>query len=234
MNPSTTSQSFGQFDNQSEIGRVSRPGACVYEAEQQAYTIAGAGANIWGEQDAFHFVWKRINGNFIVTMRATFSSAGLMPHRMIGWMARTSLEANSAHVSSAIHGDGLAALQFRRSAGGSTDEVRTDLTGADVIQLERNGNSYIMSVSRYGEPFQMVHANQIDLGEAAYVGIFVCSNADDDIELATIRDVRIVRPVGAGFERGRDPFGSRLEILDVASGHRRIIFSAEHVFEAPN
>jgi len=157
-----------------------------------------------------------------------------MPHRMIGWMARTSLEANSAHVSSAIHGDGLAALQFRRSAGGSTDEVRTDLTGADVIQLERNGNSYIMSVSRYGEPFQMVHANQIDLGEAAYVGIFVCSNVEDEIERAMFQDVRIVRPVSAGFERGRDPFGSQLEILDVASGHRRTIYSAEHVFEAPN
>jgi TolB protein len=36
------------------------------------------------------------------------------------------------------------------------------------------------------------------------------------------------------FERGRDPFGSLLEILDVESGHRQVIYSSDDVFEAPN
>ena len=225
---------LGDFENQSEVGQVSRPGSCDYDTSQQAYTIASAGANIWGEQEAFHFVWKRLNGNFIVTMRVEFAGAGINPHRNLGWMARTGLETNSAHVSSVIHGDGLAALQFRRKAGGGTEEVRAELTGADVIQLERNGNSYSMSVARYGEPFQMVQTSEIDLGEDVYVGIFVCSHEEDAIEQATFRDVRIVRPVKADFVRERDPLGSHLEILDVASGHRRIIYRAEHVFEAPN
>ncbi len=231
---SQTKQSLGQFEDQSEVGQVNHTGSCDYNAEQQSYTVAGAGANIWGAQDAFHFVWKRIKGNFIATMRAGFVGSGGNPHRKLGWMARTSLEANPAHVSAAMHEEGVAALQFRRAAGGPTEEVRADLTGADVIQLERNGNNYIMSVARYGEPFTPVQAGGIDLGEDIFIGLFVCSHEEDASETAIFRDVRIVRPVKASFEHERDPFGSHLEILDIQSGHRRIIYSAEHVFEAPN
>ena len=226
--------STGQFEGQTEVGPVKRPGSCDHEIEQQAYTIAGAGANIWGEQDAFHFVWKRMRGNFIVNMRAAFTGKGVNPHRKLGWMARASLESDSPHVSSTLNGDGSAALQFRRVVGGSTEEVRADLNGADVIQLERKGTTYIMSVARFGDPFSVVETSDIDLGEAVHLGIFVCSHAEDVLEKATIQDVRMVVPVKEGFERGKDPFGSHLELLDLASGHRRIIYSAETVFEAPN
>jgi len=225
---------LGQFEDQTDIGPVKRPGTCDYEVAEQVYSIAVAGANIRGEQEACHFVWKRINGNFIVTMRAEFNGAGNHPQRKLGWMARSSLVDNAPHVSTAIHGDGLAALQFWRNAGEITEEDRAAVTGADVIQLERKGNSYSMSVARYGETFEVVQISEIELGEDVFVGLFVCAHEEDSIEQATIQDVRIVKPVKEGFERGRDPFGSHLEVLDVPRGQRRIIFSAENVFEAPN
>ena len=82
--------------------------------------------------------------------------------------------------------------------------------------------------------FVSVQAGDIDLGADVYVGLFVCSHEDEVIETAEFHDVRIVKPVADGFERGKDPFGSHMEILDIASGHRRIIHSQDHVFEAPN
>jgi Tol biopolymer transport system component len=225
---------LGEFEGQTELGRVNRPGSCDYDDKNQAYIFTGAGANFRGEQDACHFVWKRINGNFIVTMRTDYIGAGGNPRRKLGWMACASLEVNAAQVCTSLHGDGLVALQFRRKTGGPTEEVRSALTKAEVIQLERKGNSYIMSVARYGEPFVAVQVSEIELGEDVYVGIFVCSDEQELIEQATFRDVRIVRPVQEGFDRSRDPFGSHLELLDIASGHRQIVYSAEHVFEAPN
>ncbi len=223
---------LGQFEGQTDVGLVNQAGSCEYDGEQ--YSIAGAGANIWGSRDDFHFVWKRMTGNFIVTMRAAFVGAGVNPHRKLGWMARASLNAGSANVSTGIHGDGLLSLQFRRAEGSPTEEIRASLTGADVIQLERKGNSYIMSVARYGQPFTTVQANDIDLGDEVYVGLFVCSHEDDVVETATFSNVRIVVPVKENFDYQRDPFGSHLEIVDVASGRRQIIYSADHIFEAPN
>lgn len=234
MTSSSDKYAFDQFESQTDVGSVRHTGSCEYDSEQQVYTIAGAGANIWGDHDDFHYVWRRMSGNFIVTMRGGFLGAGVNPHRKFGWMARASLQTSSPAVSTGIHGDGLVSLQFRRTPGGPTEEVKAPLSGAEVIQLERKGHTYIMSVARYGEPFTAVPVSQIDLGEEVYVGLFVCSHEEEVVEKATFRDVRIVAPVKEGFNREKDPFGSRLEILDVASGHRQIIYSTEDVFEAPN
>ena len=231
---SSCRSALGQFDNQTDVGSVNRPGSCEYAEAQQAYTIRTSGANIWGNHDDFHFVWKRMSGNFIVTMRAAFVGKGANPHRKLGWMARANLDAGSPHVSTGIHGDGLVSLQFRRTPGGPTGEARASQPGADVIQLERKGHTYIMSAARYGRPFEAVQVADSDLGEAVYVGLFVCSHEADVVEQAAFQDVRIVVPVKADFERGRDPFGSRLELVDIATGHRQIIYSSEAIFEAPN
>lgn len=234
MTASSNKYLLNQFENQTDIGSIHQTGSCEYDPEQQAYTIAGAGANIWEDHDDFHFVWRRMSGNFIVTTLAEFIGKGVNPHRKFGWMARANLHISSPEVSTGIHGDGLVSLQFRRAQGGQTEEVQAPLNGADVIQLERKGDTYIMSAARYGEPFTAVQVGEIDLGQEVYVGLFVCSHDEDVVEKATFRNVRIVVPVKEGFDREKDPFGSQLEILDIASGHRKIIYRTDDVFEAPN
>jgi hypothetical protein len=175
-----------------------------------------------------------MNGNFIATARAEFIGEGVNLHRKLGWMARTSLQNNSPHACTAVHGDGLVSLQFRRTEGGATDQVVAPMNGGDVIQLERKDNTFVMSVAHYGEPFTTVQVEELELGDTVYLGLFVCSHEDEVVEQATFHDVRIVVPVKEGFDRGKDPFGSRLEILDLASGYRRIIYPTDNVFEAPN
>lgn len=246
---SPTTNPLGQFDQQTDVGAVSHPGACTYDAARQRYTISGAGANIWGTSDNFHFVWKRLTGNFIVTMQAAFVGEGANAHRKLGWMVRSTLEPDSANVSTGIHGDGLVALQFRRTGSGETDsgetgsgetgsrqteEIRSPVSGADVIQLERRGDTYIMSVARFGEPFDVIQIDDLALGEELYVGLAVCSHEVEVVETATFHNVRIVEPAKPGFVRGRDPLGSDLELLDIESGERQIIYRSPEIFEAPN
>ena len=230
----STKAALGQFEEQTDVGSVNHPGSCDYDAEAQAYVVAGAGANVWKDHDDFHFVWKRMTGDFLVTAQAAFMGEGVNPHRKLGWMARKSLDTSSANVSTGIHGDGLLSLQFRRTQGALTEEVKAPLTGADVIQLERKGETYIMSVARYGQPFVTVQITDVDLGDEVYIGLFICSHEDDVIEKATFHNVRIVVPVKENFDRQQDPFGSRLEIMDVETGQRQIIYGEDAVFEAPN
>lgn len=237
MNRSTTTvpdPTLGLFVGQTAVGRVQQPGSCRYDPDHQSYTITGSGANIWGTHDDFHYVWRRLRGNFIVTMQAAFTGPNLHPHRKIGWMVRSSLDTDAPNVSTGIHGDGLTSLQFRRIAGGPTAEVRAPITHADVIQLERQGNTYIMSVARFGDPFTTVQVADLNLGDELYVGLSVCSHDDNVVEAARFHNVRIVEPVKEGFVRGRDPIGSNLELLDIASGEREIIYQSTGIFEAPN
>jgi TolB protein len=133
-----------------------------------------------------------------------------------------------------VHGDGLTSLQFRRTAGANTEELKSTLTAADVIQLERKGNHYTMSVARFGQPFVTSELGDLELGDELFVGLFVCSHNPDVAEMAVFKDVRITIPAPKNFVPYRDYLGSRLETLDVETGDRRVLFETPEGIEAPN
>ena len=227
----------GGFDAQMDIGRVSRPGSASYDAQHQTYTVAGSGQNMWETRDDFHFVWKRLHGNFILSTRAHFLGAGVEEHRKIGWTIRPSLETGSAHVTAALHGDGLMSLQFRRQTGGITEEIKSadSLPDADaVIQLERRDGAYFMSVARFGDTLVTAQLAGVSLPDTVYVGLFVCAHNDSVVERAEFSNVRITLPAKADFTPYRDYIGSNLEILDVATGHAEIVHQYRGSFQAPN
>lgn len=224
----------GQFDGQSDVGKVSRPGSASYDAKTGVYTVAGSGQNMWGDHDDFHFVWKRMRGDFILTARAQLQGKGVEAHRKLGWIVRGGLETNAPHVTAAVHGDGLAALHFRRSAGGTTEEIKSPVSGADVIQLERRGGTYIMSVARFGDTLTLSQTTNEALGDDVYVGLFVCAHNDKVTERATFRDVRITVPIRPDFTPYREYIGGRLETMDVATGTRTVVYESPDAIQAPN
>src|SRR2546428_8084986 len=161
---------LGLFQGETDVGQVTKRGSVTYDAGREQYTIAGSGANMWFDRDDFHFVWKRIQGSFILTARARFNGPGVEPHRKFGWSVRAGLESGSPHVTAAGHGDGVVAVPFRRSAGGATEEVRSPVPGADVVQLEREGDPSIPSVAPFGDTVTSAGLAGLPLGDPVSVG----------------------------------------------------------------
>src|SRR5436190_24334523 len=146
--------SLGIFDGNSDIGTKVKPGSATYIPATGQYVVSGAGYNIWGDHDEFQYLWKKMKGDFILYTRAELVGAsGVEQHRKLGWMVRKTLDGNSPHVNAVVHGDGLTSLQFRRTAGATTEEIRSKITHADIIQLERKGKTYAMRVAKHGDPF---------------------------------------------------------------------------------
>jgi TolB protein len=228
------SGSLGVFERQDDVGKVHKTGSATYDAEKQEYIIQGSGANMWLDHDEFHFVSRRLKGDFILTTRVQFTGPGVDAHRKIGWMVRSSLDSNSSHINATVHGDGLTSLQYRRSKGGLTEESKLSLKGADVIQLERKGDSYTMSAARFGGEFVTQQVADLSLGNEVYAGLYVCSHNENVIERAVFRDVRITVPAKPDFVPYRDYIGSNLEILDINSGNRKIVYRSPDSIQAPN
>ena len=227
----------GVFDSQTDVGRTTHPGHASYDPQRQEYLLAGSGQNMWNDRDDFHFVWKRMTGNFILSTRARFIGRGVEGHRKIGWSIRSSLETNGPHVTAALHGNGLMSLQFRRAAGGLTAEVRSPDSLPDpdaVIQLERRGGAYFMSVARFGDTLVTQRLADVSLPDTVYVGLFVCAHNDTVVERATFTNVRITTPAKPDFVPYHDYIGSNLEILDVATGNATIVHRYRGSFQAPN
>ena len=230
---SAQQNSLGAFADQSDIGNPLRTGRTTYDTDNQEYTIDGAGTNMWADRDEFHFVWRRLKGDFILTSQAAFISKGVEPHRKIGWIVRASLDHDSPHAVAVVHGDGLTSLQFRRTKGAATEEMIAKVRAADVLQLERKGNTYIMSAARFGDAFTS-EAVSLDLGDEVYIGLFVCSHKENVTERAVFSNVRITLPAKDNFVPYRDYIGSNLEVMDVATGKRKLIYTAPDSFQAPN
>jgi len=233
-----TVQSFagpvGEFDDESDIGNPQQAGSASYDPGAQQYAIAGGGANIWAGHDQFHFVWKKLNGDFLLRTRVQFTTESAEPHRKVGWQIRASLDPDAPYVDVAAHGNGEIALQFRPAAGTATRQFVLPVTHADVLQLERRGQTYIVSAARWGDTFTSNQISNVNLGDAVYVGLFVCAHNPTGKEQATFRDVRITKPVKVGFAPYHDYIGSNLEILDVQTGQLQLIYRSAEPFEAPN
>lgn len=230
---SFSQQKIGMFDGHTDVGSPVKPGSATYIPQTQQYVVSGSGYNVWFNRDEFQYLWKRMSGDFILYTRAEFADRnGVKEHNKVGWMVRKSLDENSAHINAVGHGDGLTSLQFRRTTGANTEEIRSKITHANIIQLERKGKTYTMRVAKYGEPFVTVQVSDIDLGEDVYVGLFVNSHNADVLETGVFRDVLITVPAPDAI-KGM-PLGSHLEILEIASGNREIIYTAPNSIQAPN
>ena len=224
----------GQFDNHEDIGQVATPGSVVFDADKESYTISASGTNMWAGKDEFHFVWKRMKGNFILRARAEFQGKGVDPHRKIGWIVRTSLDTDSPHVNATLHGEGLTSLQFRRTKGAITEGINFTIKAPDVVQLEPKGNTFIMSVAHFGEMFTTQDVADIALGDEVYVGLYVCSHNNKVVETAVFRDVQITVPARDNFVPYREYIGSNLEVMDLATKERRILYKVKDSLQAPN
>ena len=225
----------GIFEAHTDIGSNVKPGSATYIPATGQYVISGAGYNIWADHDEFQFVWKKMKGDFIISAKAEFLGSWVNYHRKVGVMVRKSLDGNSAHVNTVEHGDGLTSLQFRRTAGGQTEEIKSKLTKANIIELERRGNTYIMRAAVYGEPFTMDTISNIDLGDEVYVGLFVGSHNSDVVETGVFSNVRLTIPFKGIADNNTDmKLGSNLEILEIASGKRDILYSVSGSIQAPN
>jgi hypothetical protein len=224
----------GYFESSGDVGNPALTGSTTYDAGAQAYTITGSGTNMWASRDEFQFAWRKLKGDFLVRTHARFVGTGVDPHRKLGWIARSSLDSDATYADAAVHGDGLASLQFRATKGGATFQLPSAVRGPDVIQLERKGHTFIMSVARYGEPFTRTELTELDLGDEVYVGLSVCAHDPKVSERAVFTNVRIVVPPPAGWRPYRDYIGSNLEVMRIDSPDRTVLYTEPGSIQAPN
>lgn len=228
------------FKYKKDIGNPKNLGSYVYNPVDQSYLLRGSGYNIWFERDEFHYMYNRFRGDFMITANFRLEGKGVNLHRKTGLMLRASEDGDSPHISAVIHGDGLTVMQWRDFKGAPMkdpeDEVFASGSNYDVLQIERSGKIIYMRAARSGDPMEDIGSYEMpDLPDEILAGPFICSHDTNVIEEATIWNIRIDRPVADNYDPGKDGYlGSRLEILNVADGKRRVILEKPGRFEAPN
>ena len=233
FNTKAQQNKVGLFDDHGDVGNPKLPGSVVYDPQSQQYTMQVAGSNMWASADQFHFLWKKIKGDFIISATVRFIGKGTDNHRKIGIIARDKLSTDSRYADACVHGDELSSLQFRPTDAAQTDQVVLSVFHPTDIELQRIGNTFTFSAAVFGENYKSV-TKEIALEDEVYAGLFICSHRDSIIEKAVFSNVRIIIPAAKDFRPYRDYIGSHLETMDVQTGQRKILYSAPNSLQAPN
>jgi len=221
---------LGIFEGESDIGAVAHAGSAQHDPATATYRITASGANMWANFDEFHFVWKKVMPRDIsITAGISILSPTGNSHRKGVIMMRQNLDSDSAYVSAALHGDGLASIQSRPDKGGNTYEVQSNVSTPRVLRLVRQGDYAYLWVGNSPADLKFSGGSmQMRWNQPFYIGIGACAHDPD----ATV-DVAFDHVHIAHVDAGKSTRFSTLETVPYPTGDRRAIYATAGALRGP-
>jgi regulation of enolase protein 1 (concanavalin A-like superfamily) len=162
--------------NDRDIGAVGAAGSATTNAGNTTYTVKGAGADIWGTADAFHYAYRTMTGDGVAIARVA-SVQNTNAWTKGGVMIRETLDASSAQALMLASSSKGLAFQRRTIAGATSVSTAGALVGAPYwVKLERIGNTFNAYSSPDGTTWTLVGSDTIAMGATVYVGLAVSSH----------------------------------------------------------
>ena len=190
-----------------DIGHPAKAGSSL--KVPNGFDITAGGADIWGNKDEFHFIYKEHTGDFDFVVRFESLSRGDL-YSKAGIMARETLDGNSKSVFLVIfpdnnlrnHNNGGFEFQFRAMAGGESkaiyppdDTAQPPLFPVNFpntwMRLKRIGNRFDSFFSLNGSEWKPYSSYTINLPPRIYLGIAVTSHNEAGTVTAKVRNISI-------------------------------------------
>ncbi|MCJ7812539.1 hypothetical protein MUP95_04370, partial [bacterium] len=220
-------EDLGIFTAHGDIGNVLKTGSVEYYPTQGSYLVTGGGENMWFENDAFHFVWKKDSGDISLAADIPWISTEGHPQRKACLMIRQNLDPDSPHASAVVHGDGLASLQYREIAGGQTHEIQSNITAPQRLCIVKEGDYIFMSIARENEVLHPAGGSfRMTFEGPFFIGLGVCALDNDTLAKAVFSNIEISKNLPI--------LESTLEIITVATKDRQVVYQTSGRIEAPN
>ena len=165
------------------------------------WTISADGADIWGNSDQFHYVYRELTGDAIIEARVVDNGEGSNDWAKGGVMIRQSLDPGSINVSGFITGGSGDGGQFQwRSVQDDSSSSNRTLTGIAppyYVRLVRVGNTFTVYMSADGVEWAQQGAPPavIEMTDPVLIGLAVTSHQDGEVRTFTFDNVEQSIPV---------------------------------------
>ncbi|SEQ73351.1 Regulation of enolase protein 1, concanavalin A-like superfamily [Natrinema salaciae] len=183
------------------------------------YTVEGAGADIWGSADAFHYYSTSVTGDFDLSVRVDdventdeYAKAGLMIRGSMDAGAKNAMIRRTPSATS---------VQWRPTAGGETVSLTSGAAGESEVaggttdhawqRLVRSGNTVRAYTSADGERWQLLAEFPLSFSSSVRVGLAVTSHASGTRCVATFDEL-------VGIDPSRSDDVGAVDVPGTASG----------------
>jgi hypothetical protein len=160
------------------------------------FTVKGAGADVWGTADAFHYVWQPISGDVDLVARVA-SIENVQAWVKAGVMIRERLTADAPHAFMLVSAARGIAFQRRTAAAGISTSTAGAFGAAPAwVKLERRANTISAFQSTDGVNWALVGSDTFTMAASAYVGLAVSSHDATRLATVTFDNVRVQPATG--------------------------------------
>lgn len=231
-----TPQANGVFKNVLQVGEGPIAGFVKYDESNQTYTLRGSGYGVGETEDSFQSLWNSVQGDFIMRAEIHHSNntEDINSDVVYGWSVRNTISPDSEMLTFSVTHDNGAKFSARSSKGGVSSFEKISGSSPDVIHLERVNGLFTIRLAQFGEPLKIIEIPEVNLRNEVLAGLFVHSSDSEKVADVSFRNVRIVKPFPENEQRYQRYLGSRMEVLEVHTGMREVLFESEHSVQAPN
>lgn len=185
---------LGVFTTSQDIGAAELPGQ-INVSSPNTYVVSGAGRNLWGARDEFHFAFTELIGDARIAADIDLGAALGQRYRKALLMFRTTTKPDAAYVDVAVHENGVGSLQYRPYAGAPTLDLRSQITKPVRVRLVRRGSYFHAEFENASGQRDVVGPIAVTLPDAALVGVGVNSADTDHLARVTFSNLDVSQAV---------------------------------------
>ncbi|HYE98644.1 MAG TPA: hypothetical protein VEJ18_07015 [Planctomycetota bacterium] len=172
-----------------DVGSVGSPGGA--SASGGSFTLCGSGADIWGDSDAFRFLYQPLDGDVQLSARVE-SLTNTDPWAKAGVMIRESLAPDAKFAMAVTTPSNGATFQYRTSTAGAAGLQPGRPAGPPAwVRVSRSGSSFSGAVSTDGTNWTSLGSVDIPMAARVYVGLCVTAHNNAATACAGMDDVRL-------------------------------------------
>jgi hypothetical protein len=176
------------------IGDTGVAGSAEFNEADGKFTVRGSGGDIGGGNDSFYFVWQPVAGDCEIIARVT-SVQTPNPQAKVGLEIRSDIAKNVSHAGVFFHSEKKVQFMTRSTNGGPSSGKARDKGNSPLprwLKAARQGAVVIGYESADGQKWiETGRETLAGISTVAYVGLAVCSKANDKLATAQFSDVRI-------------------------------------------
>lgn len=184
-----TAQSMPTGWSTTDVGAVGATGSAG--GSGGSFTVAGAGADIWGTADAFRFVYLPVTGDGTIVAQVS-TLQYVADWTKAGVMMRASLSPGSQQAMMLVSANKGLAFQRRVTTGGLSTHTSGGTGRAPYyVKLTRSGSTFTAYKSTDGGAWALVGSDTIAMPSTIYVGLAVSSHVAGTLATATFGSVAV-------------------------------------------
>jgi glucose/arabinose dehydrogenase/regulation of enolase protein 1 (concanavalin A-like superfamily) len=209
-----------------DVGSPLIAGTADYSASDQTFYVDGAGADIYGANDQFHYVYQSLNGDGTIVARLRYQT-NTDPWAKAGVMIKQSTTAGSSYVNALVtpdvspstpnvngvgcNADGCASpLPPITPAVGNGVRMQYNFTGSKTatnlagysspnkwLKLQRVGNTFTSWESTDGNTWTQIGSTSVTMNGPATIGFFVTSHNIGQTGTVAFDNVQVTTPASS-------------------------------------